>query len=93
MVEQRRQINYELSIRKTEVNEEESAPEGKRIRSPKCARCSAHGKKQALRGHKKILCPFNKCTCDLVSVFVYHRSYHNCFSSVRLGRESSYVDG
>ncbi|KAE9555805.1 hypothetical protein FO519_001019 [Halicephalobus sp. NKZ332] len=65
MVEQRRQINYELSLRKAELNEEESTTEGKRIRSPKCARCSAHGKKQALRGHKKILCPFNKCTCDL----------------------------
>uniref|UniRef100_A0AC34QMH8 DM domain-containing protein n=1 Tax=Panagrolaimus sp. JU765 TaxID=591449 RepID=A0AC34QMH8_9BILA len=74
MVEQRRQINYELSIRKAELGEDETSSGGKRIRSPKCARCSAHGKKQALRGHKKVLCPFNKCTCDLCGLVESRRN-------------------
>lgn len=40
---------------------------GKKIRDPKCARCSAHGEEQALRGHKKATCPYLKCGCHLVS--------------------------
>lgn len=40
---------------------------GKKVRDPKCARCSAHGEEQALRGHKKATCPYLKCGCHLVS--------------------------
>lgn len=41
---------------------------GKKVRDPKCARCSAHGEEQALRGHKKATCPYLKCGCHLVCV-------------------------
>uniref|UniRef100_A0AC34F988 DM domain-containing protein n=1 Tax=Panagrolaimus sp. ES5 TaxID=591445 RepID=A0AC34F988_9BILA len=68
MVEQRRQINYQLSIRKGDDETCDSIINGRKIRRPKCARCSAHGQKQALRGHKKATCPFNQCECDMCAL-------------------------
>uniref|UniRef100_A0AC35GIE9 DM domain-containing protein n=1 Tax=Panagrolaimus sp. PS1159 TaxID=55785 RepID=A0AC35GIE9_9BILA len=68
MVEQRRQINYQLSIRKGDDEMGDSIINGRKIRRPKCARCSAHGQKQALRGHKKATCPYNSCECDMCAL-------------------------
>uniref|UniRef100_A0A7E4WDH0 DM domain-containing protein n=1 Tax=Panagrellus redivivus TaxID=6233 RepID=A0A7E4WDH0_PANRE len=66
MVEKRRQINNQLQRRNP--NTSPTLPEGKRERKPKCARCSAHGVKQDLRGHKKALCPFIGCNCHLCAL-------------------------
>uniref|UniRef100_A0A915D4G1 DM domain-containing protein n=1 Tax=Ditylenchus dipsaci TaxID=166011 RepID=A0A915D4G1_9BILA len=65
MVEHRRRLNNQLSQRKNElVDGSKRSPPGKKIRDPKCARCTAHGENQALRGHKKSMCPFLKCCCN-----------------------------
>lgn len=70
MVEKRRQLNNQLSQRKLDPSMPRIQPGEKKVRDPKCARCSAHGKKEALRGHKRSLCPFKECTCERVSFFV-----------------------
>lgn len=65
MVERRRLLNNQLSRRRPLA---EKPPAGARkVRDPKCARCSAHGEETALRGHKRASCPFNDCDCNLVS--------------------------
>ncbi|KAH7726401.1 DM DNA binding domain containing protein [Aphelenchoides avenae] len=63
MVEHRRQLNSQLSQRKSDPNLPKSQC-GKKIRDPKCARCGAHGQTNALRGHKKSNCPYSTCACD-----------------------------
>ncbi|KAI1726822.1 DM DNA binding domain-containing protein [Ditylenchus destructor] len=63
MVETRRRLNNQLSQRKADDQEGKRAPAGKKIRDPKCARCSEHGENHALRGHKKSTCPYLNCGC------------------------------
>lgn len=68
MVEERRRLNNMLSSRRVgSSNGNNRSTNGKKIRDPKCALCSAHGDKQPLRGHKKAQCPFLKCGCHLVN--------------------------
>nr|QPL17774.1 MAB-3 [Bursaphelenchus xylophilus] len=74
MVEKRRQLNNQLSKRKLDPSAPKPEPGQKKIRDPKCARCSAHGKDQALRGHKRALCPFSDCTCNLCKLVENRRS-------------------
>ncbi|CAD5212407.1 unnamed protein product [Bursaphelenchus okinawaensis] len=74
MVEKRRQLNNQLSKRKLDPNTPRPEPGQKKIRDPKCARCSAHGKDQALRGHKRSLCPFSDCNCNLCILVENRRS-------------------
>ncbi|KAI6206504.1 hypothetical protein M3Y94_00919400 [Aphelenchoides besseyi] len=62
MVEQRRQLNNELNPRRRDPNNQKNTT-GHKVRDPKCARCSAHGEKQSLRGHKQSNCPFVNCDC------------------------------
>ncbi|KAK6059756.1 DM DNA binding domain protein [Cooperia oncophora] len=40
---------------------------GRRIRDPQCARCRQHGIRVPLRGHKRVLCQFANCKCEMVS--------------------------
>uniref|UniRef100_A0A914EN04 DM domain-containing protein n=1 Tax=Acrobeloides nanus TaxID=290746 RepID=A0A914EN04_9BILA len=68
MVEHRRRLNYELSQAKKDPSEGKKDSSGKRIRDPKCARCSTHGEKHALRGHKRATCPYVACECHLCAL-------------------------
>ncbi|KAI6180724.1 hypothetical protein M3Y98_00751900 [Aphelenchoides besseyi] len=63
MVEQRRQLNNELNPRRRDPNVQKTETGQRKVRDPKCARCSAHGEKQALRGHKRTNCPYINCDC------------------------------
>lgn len=40
---------------------------GRRVRDPQCARCRQHGFRVPLRGHKRVLCQFATCKCEMVS--------------------------
>ncbi|VDM65608.1 unnamed protein product [Strongylus vulgaris] len=40
---------------------------GRRVRDPQCARCRQHGFRVPLRGHKRVLCQFASCKCEMVS--------------------------
>ncbi|CAJ0586899.1 unnamed protein product, partial [Mesorhabditis spiculigera] len=73
MVEERRQLNNMLSRKKVPLPPSETV-NGRRIRDPKCARCSAHGLKKPLRGHKKSSCPYYTCTCQLCNLVENRRS-------------------
>ncbi|VDD98093.1 unnamed protein product [Enterobius vermicularis] len=74
MVEERRKLNNLLSSRRLDPNHTASRPSnGKKIRDPKCARCSAHGNKQPLRGHKKAQCPYIDCPCHLCKLVEHRR--------------------
>lgn len=76
MVEERRKLNNLLSSRRLDPNHTASRPSnGKKIRDPKCARCSAHGNKQPLRGHKKAQCPYIDCPCHLVGLRIVSLSF------------------
>lgn len=65
MVEQRRQLNSLLSKKKVQCHPNAQTKNGKRVRDPHCARCSAHGVLVPLRGHKKTMCQFVTCACSL----------------------------
>jgi hypothetical protein len=82
MVEERRQLNNKLSQRKLDPSAPRHEPGKKKIRDPKCARCSAHNEKQALKGHKRSLCPFRDCPCELVSI-LNRKIRHNNDASVQ----------
>ncbi|PIO59832.1 DM DNA binding domain protein, partial [Teladorsagia circumcincta] len=66
MVEQRRQLNNMLSKSKMVESPRETV-NGRRIRDPQCARCRQHGIRVPLRGHKRVLCQFANCKCEMVS--------------------------
>uniref|UniRef100_A0AC35U7A2 DM domain-containing protein n=1 Tax=Rhabditophanes sp. KR3021 TaxID=114890 RepID=A0AC35U7A2_9BILA len=71
MVEMRRQINSILSKKQYENAAKQPKIHAKavtKIRDPTCARCSAHGDFQKLRGHKKSNCKYNGCECHLCSL-------------------------
>ncbi|VDN55281.1 unnamed protein product, partial [Dracunculus medinensis] len=75
MVEERRRLNNMLSSRRVgSSNGNNRSTNGKKIRDPKCALCSAHGDKQPLRGHKKAQCPFLKCGCHLCGLVENRRT-------------------
>uniref|UniRef100_A0A1I7UFU2 DM domain-containing protein n=1 Tax=Caenorhabditis tropicalis TaxID=1561998 RepID=A0A1I7UFU2_9PELO len=65
MVEQRRQLNNMLSKKKVHIAPSTQTRNGKRVRDPHCARCSAHGVLVPLRGHKRSMCQFVTCECQL----------------------------
>uniref|UniRef100_A0A0K0CXA7 DM domain-containing protein n=1 Tax=Angiostrongylus cantonensis TaxID=6313 RepID=A0A0K0CXA7_ANGCA len=67
MVEQRRQLNNMLSKSKLAESPRETV-NGRRIRDPQCARCRQHGIRVPLRGHKRVLCQFANCKCEMVSL-------------------------
>ncbi|VDO96280.1 unnamed protein product [Heligmosomoides polygyrus] len=64
MVEQRRQLNNMLSKTKMAESPRETV-NGKRVRDPQCARCRQHGIRVPLRGHKRVLCQFATCKCEM----------------------------
>ncbi|UMM15573.1 hypothetical protein L5515_012964 [Caenorhabditis briggsae] len=68
MVEQRRQLNNLLSKKKVQCTPNTQTLNGKRVRDPHCARCSAHGVLVPLRGHKRTMCQFVTCTCTLCAL-------------------------
>ncbi|MFH4975410.1 hypothetical protein AB6A40_002119 [Gnathostoma spinigerum] len=76
MVEERRRLNNMLSGGRSDgsnVRHRDSS-DGKKVRDPKCALCSAHGDKRPLRGHKKARCPFLKCGCHLCGLVENRRT-------------------
>ncbi|KAI6230509.1 Protein male abnormal 3 [Aphelenchoides fujianensis] len=73
MVERRRQLNNQLS-RRPKAAADSPKTGGRKVRDPKCARCSAHGEETALRGHKRASCPFNECDCHLCQLVENRRS-------------------
>lgn len=83
MVEQRRQYNNELSRNTREFDERrEKPPQGvKKVRQPVCKRCSVHGERQELKGHKKSNngrgCPYLTCECTKVGETAHH-SFVKC---------------
>ncbi|CAK5075297.1 unnamed protein product [Meloidogyne enterolobii] len=68
MVEKRRRLNNALNTRKPGEGKLKGLMGGinlgPKARNPMCARCTAHGKESALRGHKKAVCPFRICECE-----------------------------
>ncbi|KAF1763692.1 hypothetical protein GCK72_003637 [Caenorhabditis remanei] len=68
MVERRRQLNNMLSKKKVHCAPNTQTRDGKRVRDPHCARCSAHGVLVPLRGHKRTMCQFVTCTCTLCAL-------------------------
>lgn len=77
MVEKRRRLNNALNTRKPGEGKLKNLlggvggggggliiQTGPKARNPMCARCTAHGKESALRGHKKAVCPFRICECE-----------------------------
>ncbi|CAI2326873.1 unnamed protein product [Caenorhabditis sp. 36 PRJEB53466] len=68
MVERRRQLNNLLSKKKVKCAPTSTTRNGKRVRDPHCARCSAHGVLVPLRGHKRTMCQFVTCTCTLCAL-------------------------
>lgn len=68
MVERRRQLNNMLSKKKVQCAPNTQTRDGKRVRDPHCARCSAHGVLVPLRGHKRTICQFVTCTCTLCAL-------------------------
>ncbi|WKX94991.1 hypothetical protein Q1695_011890 [Nippostrongylus brasiliensis] len=72
MVEQRRQLNNLLSKSKIEIPRE--TVNGRRVRDPQCARCRQHGIRVPLRGHKRILCQFANCKCEMCELVEDRRS-------------------
>uniref|UniRef100_A0A8R1HP96 DM domain-containing protein n=2 Tax=Caenorhabditis japonica TaxID=281687 RepID=A0A8R1HP96_CAEJA len=73
MVEQRRQLNNLLSKKKVHITPATATKNGKRVRDPHCARCSAHGVLVPLRGHKRTMCQFVTCTCTLCELVEHRR--------------------
>ncbi|EPB73937.1 DM DNA binding domain protein [Ancylostoma ceylanicum] len=65
MVEQRRQLNNMLSKSKLAESPRETV-NGRRVRDPQCARCRQHGFRVPLRGHKRVLCQFATCKCEMI---------------------------
>ncbi|KJH45867.1 DM DNA binding domain protein [Dictyocaulus viviparus] len=76
MVEQRRQLNNMLSKSKLQLVESprETAANGRRVRDPQCARCRQHGIRVPLRGHKRVLCQFANCKCEMCELVEDRRS-------------------
>uniref|UniRef100_A0A914XEP1 DM domain-containing protein n=1 Tax=Plectus sambesii TaxID=2011161 RepID=A0A914XEP1_9BILA len=68
MVDERRRLNNAICKRTTSADDETGLANGKKIRNPKCARCSAHGQNNLLRGHKKTTCPYEHCQCHLCTL-------------------------
>ncbi|KAE9415556.1 hypothetical protein Angca_002702, partial [Angiostrongylus cantonensis] len=73
MVEQRRQLNNMLSKSKLAESPRETV-NGRRIRDPQCARCRQHGIRVPLRGHKRVLCQFANCKCEMCELVEDRRS-------------------
>ncbi|KAK6030449.1 DM DNA binding domain protein [Ostertagia ostertagi] len=73
MVEQRRQLNNMLSKSKMAESPRETV-NGRRIRDPQCARCRQHGIRVPLRGHKRVLCQFANCKCEMCELVEDRRS-------------------
>ncbi|CAD6195340.1 unnamed protein product [Caenorhabditis auriculariae] len=75
MVEQRRQLNNMLSRKRLQLpTSPREMVNGRRIRDPQCARCGAHGVKIPLRGHKKSMCQFATCSCQLCALVENRRT-------------------
>ncbi|RCN33216.1 DM DNA binding domain protein [Ancylostoma caninum] len=73
MVEQRRQLNNMLSKSKLAESPRETV-NGRRVRDPQCARCRQHGFRVPLRGHKRVLCQFATCKCEMCELVEDRRS-------------------
>ncbi|KAK6736886.1 hypothetical protein RB195_019527 [Necator americanus] len=73
MVEQRRQLNNMLSKSKLAESPRETV-NGRRVRDPQCARCRQHGFRVPLRGHKRVLCQFSTCKCEMCELVEDRRS-------------------
>lgn len=85
MVEKRRYLNNMLSKTKVRIdNQPDKTRDGKRVRDPHCARCSAHGVLVPLKGHKKSNCQFTNCRCKLC-VLVENRR-HLMAAQIKLRR-------
>lgn len=85
MVEKRRYLNNMLSKTKVRCeNQPDKIRDGKRVRDPHCARCSAHGVMVPLKGHKKTNCQFTNCRCKLC-VLVENRR-HLMAAQIKLRR-------